>query len=126
MDELLCVVRVNDFNEGKDPLGDYVAMLSAAAGDNDLAGLAPALHGMENDVLLQYAVVAKGGLSGFKNMKSAQFQVVQKVFTERAEVRAIAKTSWRDPDDLPAGNQQPLNECDEARIEIAGFDADGM
>ena len=58
-------------------------------------------------------------------METAQLKVAQKVFAERAEVRAIAKTARRDPDELPAGNQQPLNEGDEAGVEVAGFNANG-
>ena len=59
-------------------------------------------------------------------MESAQLHLVQKIFAERAEVRAVAKAPWCYADKLPAGNQQPLNECDEAGVEVTGFNADGM
>ncbi len=41
------------------------------------AGLVPAFHRVEDDVLLQHAVVAEGGLAGFKDVEAAQFQVTQ-------------------------------------------------
>ena len=63
MDKLLGVVRVDDFGERKDGLGDAVAMLAAAGGDGEFVGLFPPLHGVEDDVLLQHAVVAEGGLA---------------------------------------------------------------
>ena len=63
VDELLGVVRVDDFGAGNDGLGDVVAMLAAAAGDGELVGLVPTLHGVEDDVFLKDAVVAKGGLA---------------------------------------------------------------
>lgn len=124
VNELLGVVRVDDFGEGKDGLGDDVAMLAAAAGDGEFAGLIPTLHGVEDDVLLQHTVVAKGGLAGFEDVEAAQLQMAQEVFAEWPEVRAVAKTPWCDADELPAGNEQALNEGDEACVEVAGFDAD--
>ena len=125
MDKLLGVVRVDDFGEGKNGLGDVAAMLAAAAGDGEFVGLITALHRVENDVLLKHAVMAESGLAGFKNVESAQLQMPQEVLAEGAEVRAVAKTPWRDADELPAGNQEPLNERNEAGVEVAGFDADG-
>ena len=125
VDELLGVVRVDDFGERNDGFGDVAAMLATAAGDGEFVGLVPAFHGMEDDVFLQNAVAAESGLSGFKDVKSSQFQSAQKVFAEWAEVRAVAEAPRRDADELPAGNEQALNEGDEAGVEIAGFDADG-
>ena len=124
VDELLCVVWVNNLNEGNGRLGYHVATFSAAAGDDHFARLVPTLHRMENDVLLQHAVVAECGLSGFKHMEPPQFHAFQQVFAERSEVGSIAETPWRDPDELPARSQQPLNKRDKAGIEVAGFDAD--
>ena len=71
VDELLGVVPVDDFREGKNGLGDVVAMLSAAAGDGEFVGLVPTLHRVEDDVFLQHTVIAEGGLAGFKNVKAA-------------------------------------------------------
>ena len=58
-------------------------------------------------------------------MEAAKFDVAQEVFAERAEVGAIAEAPGRDADELPAGNEQPLDECNEARVEVARFDTDG-
>ena len=63
MNELLGVVRMDDFDEGNDGLGNFATMFSAAAGDGELVRLIPALHGVEDDILLQDAVVAEGGLA---------------------------------------------------------------
>ena len=63
VDESLGVVRVNNLREGKDGLGDCVAVFSAAAGNGHFARLVTALHRMKDDVFLQYAVTAEGGLA---------------------------------------------------------------
>lgn len=106
MDELLGVVWVDDFSERKNGLGDVVAVLAAAAGDGEFVGLAPALHGVEDDVFLQNVVVAEGGLPGFEDVETAEFQRAQKVFAEWAEVRAIAETPGRDADELASGTSR--------------------
>src|SRR4051794_17046598 len=111
MDESFRVGRVNDFHERNDCLRDYVPVLSAAAGDDQLPRLVPSLDRMEDDVLLQHAVTPEGGLTGFKYVESAQFQIAQEVFAESTEVRAIAKASWCNADKLPASHQQALNEA---------------
>lgn len=105
VDELFSVVRVNDLGEGKDVFGDVVTMLSAATGDYDFTGLVPTLDHVEDDIFLKHFVIAESGLAGFKHMQAAQFHMPEKVFTERAEVRAVAKAPWRDADELPTGNQ---------------------
>jgi len=125
VNELLGVVLVDDFGEGKDGLGDAVALLAAAAGHDHFAGLVAALHRVEDDVLLQHAVFAEGGFAGFEDVEAAQFQLAQEVFAERTEVRAIAKTPGRDADELPTGKKQSLNECDKTGVEVASLDADG-
>ena len=51
--------------------------------------------------------------------------MTQEVFAEWAEVRAVAEAPRRNADELTAGNEQSLNEGDEAGVEVAGFDADG-
>jgi hypothetical protein len=95
----------------------------SAAGDDHFAGLLGTLHRVEDDVLLQHAVASKGGLAGFKDVNAPQLQLAQEVFAEWAEVRAVAKAARRNADELPAGNEQALNEGDEAGVEVAGFDA---
>ncbi len=75
VDEFLGVARMDDFNEGKNGLGDVACMLAAAAGDEHFGGLVPALHGVEDDVFLKHAVLAEGSLAGFKDVESAQFQM---------------------------------------------------
>ena len=125
VDELLGVARVDDLGERVDGLCDVVAMLATAAGDGEFVVLVPALYDVEDDVLLQNAVVAEGGLAGFKDMNAAKFQMTQKVLTERTEIRAIAKAPWRDADELAPGSEQALNESNEAGVEVAGFNPDG-
>ena len=125
VDEFRGIVRVDDFRERENGLGDDIAMFAATAGDDYFVRLDSPFHCVEDDILLQHVVLAEGGFSGFENVESAQFQMLQEVFTKRAEVGAIAKTPRSDADKLPAGNQQALNECDEAGVKIAGFHPDG-
>ena len=111
---------MHDFRERENGLGDHIPVLSAAARNDDANRLGSAFHRVENDIFLQHAVLAKCRFSGFKNVKPAQFQLLQEVFPERAEIGAIAKAPGRDADELAAGNQQALDQSDEAGIEVAG------
>src|SRR5258708_2618236 len=125
MDEFFCVSRVNDLRERKDRLGNDAPMLSATAGNHHFAGLVSPFYCVEDNVLLQHAIIAEGCLSRIKDVDSAKLQVVQKVFAKRTEIRAIAKTPRCDSDQLPTGNQQPMNKRDEASVKIARLDPYG-
>ena len=63
MDEFFRVVLINDFSEGNCFLGNNVTMLATAAGNHQLARLLKALDGMENNIFLQHAIIAKCRLS---------------------------------------------------------------
>src|SRR5258705_11212459 len=103
VNEFLGVARVNDFGERKCRFANFSAMLPAAGGNDDFLRLAATLHRMGDNVLLQNAVVAESGAAGFKNGETTQSEMVQKIFPERAEVRAIAEEAWREADGLAAG-----------------------
>lgn len=101
VNELLGIVRVDYFGEGKDFLGDVITLLTAAARYHYFAWLVIALHRMKDDVLLQNTIVAESRFTGLKNVEAAKFEVVQEVFAERAEVRPIAKAPGSDANELP-------------------------
>src|ERR1700691_2715109 len=105
MDEPLNVLWMHDFSKGDQALCNYVAILSAAAGNHNITGLIPAPHGVEYNILLQHAVVAEGGVARLENMKPVNLQVVEKVFAERAKIRAITKAPRRDADKLPVRSE---------------------
>src|ERR1051326_5228417 len=119
MDEFLGILRVDDLSERKDRLGDVVAVFAATTGNDYFAELLTAFHRVEDNVLLQHAVLAEGGRARFENMDAAKLHLTQEIFPELAEVRAIAKTARRDADELTARNEQALNQCDEAGVEVA-------
>jgi len=87
---------MHDFRERKNSFSDHIAMFSAAARNDDIDRLGSAFHSMEDDVFLQHAVLAEGSFAGFKNVKSAQLQALQEIFSKRTEVGTVAKASGRD------------------------------
>ena len=75
MDKLFRVTWMNDFCEGHHHFRNSVATFSAAAGNDYLTGLFPASYGMEDDVFLQYTIIAKGSLAGIENMEPVKLQI---------------------------------------------------
>lgn len=123
VDELFRVARVNDFREGDYFFGDDVAVLTAAAGNNQFRRLVAAFDGVKNDIFLQDLVAPKGGVARFKNVEPLNFQIGQKILPESPEVRTVAEASGGNAHELAARNQQAVDERDEAGVKIACFHA---
>lgn len=125
MDEFLGVAWADYLREGKKVFGDVRALLAATRRHQYFAWLVAALYRVEDDILLQHAVHAEGGSSGFEDMEAAEFQSIQEILSKGTKVRAVAKAPWRDPYELTSRGEQALDERYEASVKVARFHADG-
>ena len=123
MYEFASIIRTNNLRVGNGCLCNRPVVVATAAGNNHFGRLGLAFYRMENDVFLQHAIIAEGCRPRFKNVNLLNGQAGQKIFAERAEIRSVAKASRSDRHQLAAGSQQAVDEVDESRIEVAGFNA---
>jgi len=59
MNKFLRVVFVDHLGKKNFPLGNNITMLATAAGHHQFTRLFAAFYSMENNILLQYAIVAE-------------------------------------------------------------------
>ena len=122
--DMVRIVRKNQLVRFDGALQEAVVGRPERGGDPDRLR-AGALDPVKDHVLLQHAVLGKGGVLGVVDVDPAKGHLPRQGLPEGPETGPVHEAARRDRHELAAAGKELEREPDEGRVEVAGLDARG-